>query len=102
MDSIANYCYWLWESVFPHKMVTGIAADTLSETEAAILGDEGTCGKSSEGKEGNSDIIKINYICEFLLFCYLLTLLLVLKKSLGCMFASLHPVIVDVCHLTVC
>lgn len=96
MDSITNYCYWLGWSVFPHKMVTGIAADTLSETEAAILGDEGTCGRSSECKEGNSDIIRRNYICDFfvLLFINLFTGIM----ALSCVFASLHP---DTCHWNV-
>jgi hypothetical protein len=62
MDSIANYCYRLGLSVFPHKMVAGTAANTLSETETTILGDEGTCGNSREGKEGNSDITYVSSV----------------------------------------
>jgi hypothetical protein len=74
VDSIANYCNWLEWSVFLREVVTGTAANTLSQTKASVSGNEGTCGKSSEGKEGNFDVLLTHlFVCLFVcLFIYLL------------------------------
>lgn len=38
-------------------MVPVTATDTLLETQETVPRDEGTCGKSSEGKKGNSNFL---------------------------------------------
>jgi hypothetical protein len=57
MGGIANYCHWLEWSAFLCEVVNGTADDTVSQTEASVPGNEGICGKGSEGKEGNFHVL---------------------------------------------
>jgi len=76
VGNIANYCHWLEWSVFLCEMVNGTADDTLSQTKASVPGNERTCGKSSEGKEGNFNVLLTYlfiYLCVYLFIYYLTT-----------------------------
>jgi hypothetical protein len=75
MGCVANYCNWLVWSVYLHQVITGTEANTTLHAEANVCGDEGVCGKNNEGKEGNSDIIEGNHICQFYLntFIHIIT-----------------------------
>lgn len=78
VGDIANYCHWLEWSVFLCEVVNGTADDTLSQTKASVPGNEGTCRKSSEGKEGNFNVL-LTYLFIYY-FTYLLPKTLAVAK----------------------
>jgi hypothetical protein len=58
VGGIANYCNWLGWPLFLLQVVTGTEADTLSQTEEAVPGDEGHVEKVVKAKK----VILMSYL----------------------------------------
>jgi hypothetical protein len=72
VGGIADYFHWLEWSLFLFEVVTGTADDTFSQTKASVPGNETTCGKSSEGKEGNFDVLLAYLLIYLLIYVFII------------------------------